>query len=154
MTLGMSAPNFGVSLTRMEATLKRIPLVVAAALLSIAVVPVNAADWLDRTVHACTFAQAPSSDCARATQLVRTAMAAANHAGNGRNGASDHDSVLERAASAVAAYVVLERHFPDQEPEFERLLAIQLADIPETQQKADALARGRGAAEKLLAGAR
>jgi hypothetical protein len=50
----------------------------------------------------------------------------------------------------VAAYVVLEKLYPEQQPEFERLLAIELANVPESQAKADALARGREAGLRML----
>jgi hypothetical protein len=117
-----------------------------------------AADWIARTHEACSVAGDAGSKCDNAVTLVRAAMAAAVPAtsgGNGNgNGTSAHHALDEAAAAAVAAYVVLERLYPEQQPEFEMRLAIALADVPESQAKADALARGRRVASEILAAGR
>jgi hypothetical protein len=112
----------------------------------------TAADWIALTEQACTTAGEAPLKCASSLALVRTAMSAAapttDGGGNG-NGASGHP-MLDEGASAVAAYVMLEHLYPDQQPEFEMRLAVALSDIPESQAKADALERGRRAATQIL----
>jgi len=114
----------------------------------------GAADWIAQAQAACTFAKQSPAQCESATAIVRRAMDAtrnANGNGNGSHGSNGGHSQLEMAAQAVAAYVVLESLYPEQQPEFENRLAVVLADIPESQAKADALARGRRVASETLA---
>jgi hypothetical protein len=82
---------------------------IAAAFLSIAITTSNAhaIDWIDRAVRACSEANVAAADCQERTALVREAMSVAG----GGHGAS-----LADAARAVAAYVVLERLYPDFQP--------------------------------------
>ena len=54
------------------------------------------------------------------------------------------------ASAAVAAYVVLECLFPEREPDLAVTLAVKLADFPETDAKAAALAHGRRLATEML----
>ena len=138
--------------------MKRITLtLLASATLATVLSPAaHAADWLGRAAQACAIERIAAPECDGKVHLVRTAMAAAAPASNGNgsngsNGGSGHGTLLEQAGAAVAAYVVLERYFPEQQPDLERLLAIQLAGVPESQAKADALARGRRVAESLVA---
>lgn len=113
-------------------------------------------DWIERARVACSQAGDPPAGCERGISLVRAAMGAARGASNGANGSngSGGHAALLAAAEGVAAYVVLERLYPDQQAEFEARLAVALSDIEESQAKADALAKGRRAATELLGAAR
>ena len=124
----------------------------AATLLSIASLHAASSDgsashWLP-AFERCA-ARAPQSECEKGFALVQAAMrtAAAPASGNRPGGGGD---ALSRAAAAVAAYVVLERLYPEQQEDLEVKLAVVLADVPESQAKADALAHGRRVATELL----
>ena len=107
----------------------RIPAMTLTAALALAAFDSHAADWLARASKACEIARDSPQGCEKSRTLVSSAIA---------------------AASAVAAYVVLERLYPDQQADFEVMLAVAVADIPESQAKADAMARGREAATRVL----
>lgn len=83
---------------------------------------------------------------------VRTAMAAITLASvASAHAARDAQLDYGPAAAAVAAYVVLECLVPEREPELAVALAVRLADFPETDAKAAALAHGRRVATEMLA---
>lgn len=94
-------------------------------------------------------ARTPQSECEKGFVLVQTAMRSAAAPASGSKFTEGAD-LLGRAAAAVAAYVVLEHLFPEQQADLEVKLAVVLADVPESQAKADALARGRRVATELL----
>ena len=125
-----------------------------AALLTTTLLASNAfaIDWNARAVRACGVGRTVPGECQGHIALVRDAMTAASQA-YGRNGGNGngHGESLVDAARAVAAYVVLERLYPDAQEGLEMELAASLASFPESQAKADALAAGRRAAESLLA---
>jgi hypothetical protein len=110
-------------------------------------------DWIERARAACSLAGDPPTSCERGISLIRQAMGAARGASSGTNGSGGNVALLA-AAEAVAAYVVLERLYPDQRADLEARLAVALADIEESQAKADALARGRRAATEPPVAAR
>ena len=93
-----------------------------------------ATDWSTHARNAVETARLSGEASRQALALVDTAMRKA------------HDP----AAAAVAAYVVLECLFPDQEPALVAELAVSLSHYPETQEKADALAHGRRVATAML----
>lgn len=107
-------------------------------------------DWNAHARNAIATARLEGGAAESAQALVRAAMSEASKRGNanGANGATatDHDV----AAASVAAYVILECLFPEQQPALEAELAVALADFPETRQKAVALSAGRSAATDLL----
>jgi hypothetical protein len=109
---------------------------------------VSAMDWIEQAQSACRSAKQSAPQCETSTAFVRRAMEAVR--ANGGNGSNGGHSPLEAAARSVAAYVVLEALYPEQQPEFENRLAIALANVPESQAKAEALARGRQVATEML----
>jgi hypothetical protein len=119
------------------------------AALSAALVASNAfaVDWSDRADRACRDARLSETECSGQVATVRGAMDAARRAYSTK----DDSGSLATAASAVAAYVILERLHPDLQPGFEAELAVALSHFPESQAKADALAAGRRAGESILA---
>lgn len=129
------------------------------ALFSIALVSTSAVatDWSECAARACRAAKLTDPQCHEQATILRTAMDAAKQAfesndGDGADGGTRSGQVsLASAASAVAAYVVLERFHPEEQPGLEVNLAVMLADIPESQAKARALAAGRRAGESVLA---
>ena len=68
----------------------------------------------------------------------------------GARAARDNPIDYGPAAMAVATYVVLECLFPEREPDHAVKLAVRLADFPETDAKAAALAHGRRVATEAL----
>ena len=123
-----------------------------SAVLAISIVSANAGvNWTAQAKDAIAGAALQRDAAESALALVRTAMSEASKqgAGNGNNGSTavvDHHA----AAASVAAYVILECLFPERRPRLGIALAVDLADFPETDQKAVALAEGRRAATELL----
>jgi hypothetical protein len=121
----------------------------AAVMLSVAALDANAYDWIRYAESNCSPQRQGPAECARQVALVRSAMDRAREMNVPRlvpvRAGSD---ALQEAAAAVAAYVVLEALHPDDQPALEAHLAVQLADIPESASKAEALARGRRAGEQ------
>jgi len=113
-------------------------------------------DLTQRAPRACNAAHVSTTLCREHDVVLRLAMdtgaqryLALANGSDGGNGATQIS--LANAARAVAAYVVLEHFYPDEQPGLEADLAIALADIPESQAKADALAAGRRAGEAMIA---
>lgn len=109
-------------------------------------------DWTTQAIDVVEAAGLKGDSAREALGLVRTAMLEASHnsgnGGNGGNGASGLD--YHAAAAYVAAYAVLECLFPTWRPRLESALAVDLADLPETDEKATALVHGRRIATQLL----
>ncbi len=113
-------------------------------------------EWDRRAARASATANQPVEEAARTIAMVRAAIADAIAPANGSNGGNGATGPVPRgtvrsAAAAMAAFAVLEHVFPDQLPDLEVVLAVNLADVPESQEKADALVRGRKAAAEILA---
>ena len=113
----------------------------------------TAMEWNQRAMAAITTAKQSLSEAAKTMVAVQAAMSGAVNAlgqGNGSNTGAHSVESSRSAASAIAAFAILEHLFPDQLPELEVWLAVSLADIPESQAKADALVVGRKAANEIL----
>lgn len=109
-------------------------------------------DWTAQAAHVVEAAGLRDDAAQAALGLVRMAMIeASRHSRNGANGANGSSVPDHHAAAAyVAAYAVLECLFPKWRPGLEGALAVDLADFPETDEKAAALAHGRRIATQLL----
>ena len=118
----------------------------------------HAVDWIERAEAAAQVARQSRAEADRTVALVRIAVTNARNASgtngssgsNGSNGSPSATTLAQSAAEAISAYAVLEHLFPDQQPELEIKLAVALADIPESQAKADALVLGRAVANEIL----
>lgn len=109
----------------------------------------HAVDWIHRARVLSQDSGRPAAEAVRAVALVQNAISDARSASrsNGGNGGS---AQVESATVAMAAYAVLERLFPERQLDLEIDLAVALADVPESQAKADALVTGRRVAAALL----
>ena len=114
----------------------------------------TASEWNKRAETATVAAKQTPAESARTIATVQSAMAAATISlqhGNGFDAAASSRDAARSTASAIAAFAILEHLCPDQHLDLEIWLAVSLADIPESQAKADALVVGRKAANEILA---
>ena len=121
------------------------------AVLAISIASAHARlDWDAHARNAVAIARLQQPIGESVLALVRAAMSQVSRSGTGNGTNAAHALDYNTAAASLAAYVILECLFPDQQPGLEYELAVTLADFPETQQKADALVQGRQVATEVL----
>lgn len=96
-------------------------------------------DWIRNAEDAIRIARLDPVAARSAMSIVRAAMA------------QTEPVAYREAAASLAAFIVLECMFPERQAQLETDLAVDLADYPETDMKAAALAQGRRMGNELLA---